>query len=809
MKFGRSGVTYPILSMGVCACCSIQFEFKLVNFEHTNHTACGLLIDRLPGLAAIRRFFACWVMVLGICGASSSLVKADGEPVEISDVKVGFNGTFKVGRWTPVEFDVSGPAGTTLYPVIRTADPDGQATLQPLPAIRLEGKSVHVRGLARSGRIDGSVQVQLYDSETAIGHKPLTHVTLRSNGAEQISPIKLSTQLWLALGKQPMLSKGMERWNQSREELVRFVEFADATGPFWAGKALDGIDALVIAGDTAVTDEVSRSIRDWVRQGGRLIVPVGDAVSALNESPFASWLPILPQGKIEVVKLTGLNELVPRSSTLRTLTTLPAGQFNKLDGTVIASGLSESLVIRAAYGLGHVTMLAIRMDSPPLVSWEPESQGQFAIVLAGLPNPNDVSAARLAKANAASELNPAAVNDVQMQLNQSLDHFAGISRPSHWQVIGWIVLFALVIGPLDYWIVTKVLKRPELTWVTVAGWSFLVAGLAYAYGNRVNQHEAISRQIELVDIDTASRNVSVRSWFGFYSDVNQRVAINAEANSADLGDVKESQPSNSQPVSVSWVNRPGEGFRGMYRTGGVDDSLPSYAFNSNGNGILNFPVNIWSSGTIASEWNSELDEKALPVTSQLSEAGINRLVGTVRHQLPGELTDWFLAYNDFAFFDRSGPNGKPAPLAAGKDWNLADAGSNLLRGRLLTELERLAKASDSIDSEAEMRLSAYDTMSINPFLIGLTTSFYQVLGGEQYTTLQNQSLSRLDVSELLKLHRAVLIGRMKISPLTVKLNDQVLPEDERTVLVRFILPVKPAERSSDAPPSTDILNYRR
>ncbi|WP_437192433.1 hypothetical protein [Planctomicrobium sp. SH527] len=775
-----------------------------MNFEHTTRSVCGHLIVRFPNFVTIRRFLVCWGIVLGVLGASSSNLMAEDEPVEISGASVGFNGTFKVGRWTPVEFDVSGPAGTTLYPVIRTADPDGQATLQPLPAVELKGKTVHVRGLARSGRIDGSVQVQLYDSEAAIGLKPLTHVTLRNNESQQFTPVKLSTQLWLALGKQPMLSKGMERWNQGREEFVRLVEFADATGPLWTGKALDGVDALVIAGDTALTQEVSNSIRDWVGQGGRLIVPVGDAVSAIKESPMASWLPILPKGKIEVVKLTGLNELVPRSSTLRTLTTLPAGQFDKIDGTVIASGLSDSLVIRAPYGLGHVTMLAIRMDSPPLVNWEPESQGQFAIVLAGLPNPSDLAAAQVAKANAASEMNPAAVTDVQMQLNQSLDHFAGISRPSHWQVIGWIVLFALVIGPLDYWIVTKVLKRPELTWVTVAAWSLIVAGLAYSHGNSVNQHEAVSRQIEFVDIDAASRTVSVRSWFGFYSDVNQRVEISSEANSADLGGVPV-----SQPVSVSWVNRPGEGFRGMYRTGGVDESLPAYAFNSAGDGVQNLPVNIWSSGAIASEWNATLAGKELPVTSELSETGINRLAGTVSHQLPGELTDWFLAYNDFAFFDRSGPNGKPVPLTAGQEWNLAEAGSNLLRGRLLTELERLAQASDRIDSEAEMRRSAYDTMSINPFLIGLTTSFYQVLGGEQYTTLQNQSLGRMDVSELLKLHRAVLIGRMKISPLTVKLNGQVLPEDERTVLVRFILPVKPAERSSDAPPSTDILNYRR
>ncbi|SFJ08558.1 hypothetical protein SAMN05421753_11597 [Planctomicrobium piriforme] len=733
----------------------------------------------------------------------ANIAHADSTTLDISNPQLGFNGSFKIGRWTAVEFDVNGPAGASVVPVVRTADPDSRATLQPLPAVTLTGKPVHVQGLIRSGRLDGAIQLQLYSTLPVADQSPLAQLSLRVDQTSKWQPLRQTTQLWVTLGKQPFFTKGLERWNQARSGLVRIVELPDSSTTFWSAEMLDGVDALVLNGDASVSAQSSQAIRDWVKTGGRLIIPIGDTASILNDSPLAQWLPLKPTGQIDITKLSGLNELVPRSSTLRTLTTLPAARFGRNTGAVIASGLSEPLVVRAAYGVGHVTMVAVRLDSGPLATWEPESQGHLAAILSGLPNPVDVSAAAAARAEAASELNPAAVTDLQMQLNQSLDHFPGITRSSHWQVMGWIALFAVVIGPLDYLLVTKLLKRPEWTWGTLLMWSLLATGLAVSRGDAMNQSPAVARQVDFADLDLSTNSVSVHSWYGFYSDKTQRLAVNARPQSEFV-----SSPPDKSRLRLGWADRPSEGFRGMYRSGGIDDSQPQYEFLEDQTGVRNLPLDQWSTGSVASEWTTS-PTTPLPVTAELNESGINRVIGTVRHQLPGDLTDWFLAYGNFAYFDRSGPGGQPAPLPPGETWDIAQAGSNLLRGRLLGMIEQIALQKDRLEGEADLRRSAYDPLSANPLLIGVTASFYEVLGGESYTGLQNQSLGRLDLSELLDLDRAVLFGRLKASPTQVKVGESELPIEDQTVLVRIILPVQPAERSSDAPPPSDILNYRR
>ena len=149
------------------------------------------------------------------------------------------------------------------------------------------------------------------------------------------------------------------------------------------------------------------------------------------------------------------------------------------------------------------------------------------------------------------------------------------------------------------------------------------------------------------------------------------------------------------------------------------------------------------------------------------------------------------------------------PLSSGTTWNLANAGSNLLRGRLVTLIEKGTISGEGVEPDSELSRRAYDSQQVDPFRIGMTVSFYKLLGGEGYTKLQNQSLNRFDVSELLDLNRAVLFGRIKESPTTITVDGKKLPIENQTSLIRIMIPVKPAERSSDAPPTKDILDYRR
>ncbi len=750
---------------------------------------------RLGMLCTVRAFLL--AVLMGVPSFASAV------EVQIADVQLGINGSFKVGRWAPVEFTLTGPEGTKVVPVLRTADPDGNPTLQPLPVVTLTEDPQTIRGLVRSGRLDGSIQILICAEGADLAGEPLKQLSLRVEQGGKWRAFRQSSQFWVTIGKQPLLESGLKKWTSGRGGLVNFQELDENQANFTSATALDSVDVLVLNGDTILSQQSSESIRDWVRGGGRCLFSLGETGDELKDSPLAEWLPLMPQGKVDVLKLTGFNDLVPRSSSLRTLSTLPAASFERSSGKVIAAGLVEPLAVRAASGLGTVTMVAVSLSVPPLLNWEPDSQAQLVSALVGLPSPQQVSESAAIRAEAASELNPSAVTDLQGQLNQSLDHFSMISRPSHWQVMGWIALFALMIGPLDYYVVTHLLKRPEWTWATVIIWSLLASGLALGYANQKNDHSPLSRQIDLLDMDAASHSVIARSWYGFYGNATERLAVTAEPQAALAGTTL-----NEPHLNVSWLSRPGEGFRGMDRNGGINDSLPSYEFRTDRSGIANFPVEVWSSGAVHSEWTATARD-LLPINSNLSISGINRLVGTIEHQLDGEITDWFIAHDHFAYFDRSGENGRAAPLTPGKKWDLSSAGSSLLRGHVLSLVERGFAVADQLDADTSMSRTSYDPLSVDPFRIGVAISFYSLLGGESYTGLQNQSLGRLDVSPLMELSRAVLIGRFSQPASKFQINGTSLPEDNQTTIIRLLLPIQASLRNSDAPPTKDILEYRR
>lgn len=736
------------------------------------------------------------LLLVAMLAAAVPAAAGEDTPLGVQQVRIGLDGTFKVGSWTALEFDVTGPAGRVFTPVIRTADPDGQPTQQPLPDITLSGEEpVHVRGLFRSGRLDGAVQIQLFDSE-----KIVHTVSLKTDGSRGWKALQQQTQVWVSVGDQPVFERGLKLWNAIRSGSVHLTALPDLSREIWSSAGLDGVDVLVVNADAELSVETSRSLQEWVSRGGNMIVPVGNGVARLADSPLADWIPIRPEGQLDISKLNGINALVPRSSTLRLLTTIPAAGLSRTQGSVIATGLTEPLVVRSAYGIGQVTLVAIKLDQQPLSTWEPESQGRLAAVLAGVTPPHEM-AVETARSEGGAELNPAAVTDLQMQLNHSLDSFSGISRSGHWGVMGWIALFILCIGPLDFALVHYYFRRPEWTWLTLPAWIVLASWWAVSLGNSVNDRPAAARQLDMVDLDLATGTTRVNSWYVYYSVRDERSRIDVKA-SAPFLPVAATAPLT---LRTTWPNRPGEGFRGMSRSGGIDESRPEYRFFVDQSGIENLPTRIWSSGAVNCQWESVGDLSEL-ISADLVEHGPNQLSGTIRHQLPAPLHDWFLAYGNFAYFQRPAAGEQAPALEPGMAWDVSQAGSNLLRGRLVA-LTQSRSAGEQLQSSVEHQYARadYDPLTRDPLVIGLAATFFETMGGKGYTGLENQSLTRQDLSRLLKLDRAILFGRIELSPTEVAVNSSELPLQGQTVLVRMVLPVKRIERTSDAPPPADLL----
>ena len=384
---------------------------------------------------------------------------------DISNVSIGIQGRFKVGCWSPIMFEITGPKGATVEPTIGASDPDGHRTFQPLQLVELTGdQPVRVESIFRSGKRGAPVQLVLRE-ENAI----VDTVNIATTGENGVQSLSQNAEIWLLAGDLPAFTKAAERWNSVSRDAVQAIAVEDLRDLSGRGDALETLDLIVLDAGIPVRNRIAASIRDWVAHGGHLILTIGDAGPEIKQGPLAHWLPIVPSGQLEIRNLGGLNAAVPGSSQLRIFQGRPltAARIDEQEGTVLASGLDGPIVMRAPYGAGLVTVVSVAIDERPISTWDNDSASDFAAFLADVSPPWNESQRISPPERAASALNPTGVSDLQTQLLNSLDDFSEIPRASHWYVLGWIALFLLVIGPIDFLILKRVINRPQWTWLTL------------------------------------------------------------------------------------------------------------------------------------------------------------------------------------------------------------------------------------------------------------------------------------------------------------------------------------------------------
>jgi hypothetical protein len=63
-------------------------------------------------------------------------------------------------------------------------------------------------------------------------------------------------------------------------------------------------------------------------------------------------------------------------------------------------------------------------------------------------------------------LGQSGLTDLATQFLRTADEFESVERVSTWTVMGLMLLYLFIIGPIDYLVVHRILKRPRWTWVT-------------------------------------------------------------------------------------------------------------------------------------------------------------------------------------------------------------------------------------------------------------------------------------------------------------------------------------------------------
>jgi hypothetical protein len=484
-------------------------------------------------------------------------------------------------------------------------------------------------------------------------------------------------------------------------------------------------------------------------------------------------VPIVVQDEVTFGELASLTDRVPGAPPVAVTLTAPVKgvRIQSEEAIILAESLAGPMAVRATYGLGRVTLLAIDWTDSRLATW-PGLPGLCRYLAELEPQSRDQATGQ------AVQLRPTGISELATQLAATLDHFPVVHRPSYWTVILFSIAFMLLVGPLDYLLVHRVLKQPRLTWFTFPAWILFAAAAATMGADRLNSADRLSNQIDLVDIDVASGQRQLQSWVTISLPEPRRLAANAKVAHWLSGDAE-------RTMRISWCGAPEAGFGGMYRSGGLNLANPPYTFDRDAAAVENVPIPQWSSKALCSNW-----AVARPTNA---DDGTGRLTGTFKHYLPDAITEYCLAYGPAVYFPRPAVRVEQSPsIAPGVSWSPQDSVNPRMLERYLQGLtERYHSDPKKTGSATTLTTEAYDPLGLDPYPLARILTFFEAVHGPAYTGLSNSSLERSDLSPLLPQKRAILFGRIASPAAEYDVDGAPLQPQERWTFVRFVLPVKP------------------
>ncbi|MFM7185655.1 MAG: hypothetical protein ACKO4Z_12910 [Planctomycetota bacterium] len=644
------------------------------------------------------------------------------------DASVGVSGEWQAGAWTPLEIrwpDEASAAGNTIRVAVQ--DPDGQFVASPpLPLQEVAGGGVRAVASVRFGRPDGRVRIV-----SDPGSRPGGGVVR----GDARAGIPSTSRVALVFGDLPQAVRAMRLVDRERGSTTQVVAAADAG--VREATSFDMADVIVLCGAAvpALSEAVVRGIDERVRSGGRLVLLAGASAAGIaSRVPAASWLPgvyerMVPLRRVGAIetfaRVTGLAELLPSEG-------LAAPRFaGPIAGSVDAAASEGSftlpLAVRRAHGFGTVTWIGVDVDREPFREWA----GTEALLFTALEG-------RRGESTDVRDSSDRAVVDLAAQLRGALESFSARDREARPRVIPFEVvagvglLYVLALYPFDWWVASRSAARPWLAWLTLPGLAIaFTAVAAWLASGRVGTATGSGTAAEVVDIDVESAAARGSSWVAVLSGDNDRLDVAADVAPAIVA---------AGPTTVSWFADAGRGF------GGIDAAVahPSLAAADYGYGdslaeLRGVPVAAGATRLFEARWSGTVDRGLVESTLRGTSQGT--LAGSIVHRLPFTLERCRLLHAGWLYELGTLRPGEAHDCSAGRG------------PRSLASALTRRRAGADRDAAVGWDASGRDVARILEL-----AGFYAAAGGRDYAGLPAGRLSRLDLSPLLTVDRAVLIG---------------------------------------------------
>lgn len=403
--------------------------------------------------------------------------------------RAGFDGAYKTYHWVPVQVTAtnSGPAVSGELRITLGSVSSGDLVTYSAPIDLPTQSNKRVTLYVYPPRFTTQMEVALVDGN---GRSLLTQPTNR------LTQLGLDGLLYGVVTPTPGDLDFLQNVSEGRPEAaVAYLSLAELPDlPI----ALSSLDVLIFHDvDTGQLTPAQRTALDaWVEAGGQLVVTGGPGWQKTAVS-LADLLPVTLSGSETVVDLPALSQFAglpfrDPGPYLVTTSSLRRGEL-----LLHQDGLP--LLARQDQGRGSVYFLALDPSLAPLVDWN-GSPILWGEVARRVPTPSPW-AAGVRNSYAA---------------NQAVGSLPSVALPSVLQLIAYLLVYVILIGPVNYAILKK-RNRRELAWLTIPALVLVFTVLAYVTGFQIKGNNTIINEMAVAHGAANSEQMRVQSLLGLYS----------------------------------------------------------------------------------------------------------------------------------------------------------------------------------------------------------------------------------------------------------------------------------------------------
>ena len=738
--------------------------------------------------------------LLSIFAFLSSLVAPVQADVSIESVEVGVGQVTRPGVWTCLKVQLVSTESVECRIEATAVDPTGNPAVFPSANLKLAANHETAASLFfMPGSLEETVMLKVVSLDGGvIASRRLAAAETASEDTD-FTIVQHTVPIWTVAGTIGSSTGKSDQQSLQKAVTARGVHLTSLKSSdlptHW--RAYSATSTVFLAGDFALTAEQSAALNQWVLNGGHVVAVVGTRVEEVSSSPIADWL--LDDQEIVASSLSDLSglEAYAKSSFRIPIAARIKGSINKSrDGADLVVGVEGSLLTRSAHGFGRITILGVDLDRAPLSRWR--ALDNFVATVADLPP------VAIDEGSAGQRISHSGIAEMATQFQIGMETLPQVGARSTLSVLGLVLLFLVVIGPLDYFFVHRLLKKPGLTWLTFPAIVVGAGLLAGSVAGGANGDDIRSRMCELIDLDADSGFVRQSVWSTVYSPEHRRYRLQIEHDPGAL--VKDKAAASADDSSslrpstgwLHWIAAPESNFGGMYRAAGLNLGGAEYRFSEGLSGIDNLPISAASDRILASSATFTVSPDLFEMN--LKQAGTGHLSrdSTFTHHLPGPIQDWVLVYGNRIYFhdflkgeDLLGSSA----IEPGVVWSSTGktTGGRELRSFLTgARFQKTGRKNSGQGDEFEHTHVEWDRRATDLQAIVRMITFHELAGGRDYTGLQNAAFSELEMSDSMPLDRAVLFGRVSVPSATLQLDGQSLKPDQQESFIRVLLRVEDA-----------------